>query len=227
MTDGVHHGIVEGIPAGSRYGFRATPDHEALPLSMPATDFDARGEQPLLLDPYGRAVDEREDFITSVRMDSDFDWGNDRGPRTPWRNTIIYEAHVRGQTKLHPDVPEDLQGTYAGLAHPAMIEHLIAPGDHRRPAPAGALPRGRTAPAEPRHDELLGLQHGRVLRPAPRLRHPGRAGRGRRRPSRTSSRAWSSCCTPPGWRSSSTSSTTTRPRAAGTAGPSASAAWAR
>ncbi len=128
VTDGVHHGIVEGIPAGSRYGFRATPDHEALPLSMPATDFDAGGEQPLLLDPYGRAVDEREDFITSVRMESDFDWGNDRGPRIPWRNTIIYEAHVRGQTKLHPDVPEDLQGTYAGLAHPAMIEHLIALG---------------------------------------------------------------------------------------------------
>ncbi|MDR7084992.1 glycogen operon protein [Arthrobacter ginsengisoli] len=128
VTDGVHHGIVEGIPAGSRYGFRVTPDHEALPMSMPAPDFDASGEQPLLLDPYGRAVDEREDFITSVRMESRFDWGNDRGPRIPWRNTIIYEAHVRGQTKLHPDVPEDLQGTYAGLAHAAMIEHLIALG---------------------------------------------------------------------------------------------------
>ncbi|AOT03484.1 glycogen debranching protein GlgX [Arthrobacter sp. U41] len=128
VTDGVHHGIVEGIPAGSRYGFRATPDHEALPLSMPAPDFDESGGQPLLLDPYGRAVDERGEFITSVRMESGFDWGNDRGPRVPWRNTIIYEAHVRGQTKLHPDVPEALQGTYAGLAHPAMIEHLIALG---------------------------------------------------------------------------------------------------
>ena len=68
VTDGVHHGIVEGIPAGSRYGFRASPEHEALPLSMPATDFDAAGEQPLLMDPYGRAVDEREGLITSVRV---------------------------------------------------------------------------------------------------------------------------------------------------------------
>src|SRR4051812_49569984 len=56
-TDGVHHGIVEGIPAGSRYGFRASPQPEALPLSMPGTDFDAVGVQPLLMDPYGRAVD--------------------------------------------------------------------------------------------------------------------------------------------------------------------------
>ncbi|MCU1532302.1 MAG: glgX [Arthrobacter sp.] len=128
VTDGVHHGIVEGIPFGSRYGFRASSDHEALPLSMPTGNFDLAGEQPLLLDPYGRGVDERDDFITSVRMAGDFDWGEDRGPRVPWRNTIVYEAHVRGQTKLHPDIPEDLQGTYAGMAHPAMIEYLSALG---------------------------------------------------------------------------------------------------
>ncbi|WP_264356101.1 glycogen debranching protein GlgX [Pseudarthrobacter sp. MM222] len=128
VTNGVHHGIVEGLPVGSRYGLRPSPDHEALPLSMPAVDFDAAGDQPLLLDPYGRAVDQRENFITNVRMISDFDWGVDSSPRIPWRNTIIYEAHVRGQTMLHPDVPEHLQGTYAGLAHPAVIEHLIALG---------------------------------------------------------------------------------------------------
>lgn len=129
LASGVHYGIVEGIPAGTRYGFRASPEHEALPMSMPAMDFDADGEQPLLLlDPYGRAVDERDGFLTSVRMAGDFDWGADRKPQTPWRNTIIYEAHVRGQSKLHPDIPEDLQGTYAGMAHPAMIEHLISLG---------------------------------------------------------------------------------------------------
>jgi glycogen operon protein len=128
VTDGVHHGIVEGIPAGSRYGFRATPLHEALPLSMPTMDFDLGGAQPLLLDPYGRGVDERDEFITSVRMAAGFDWGADREPRVPWRNTIIYEAHVRGQTMLHPDIPEHLRGTYAGMAHPAMIEHLVALG---------------------------------------------------------------------------------------------------
>ncbi|QDY89244.1 glycogen debranching protein GlgX [Arthrobacter sp. UKPF54-2] len=127
VTDGVHHGIVEGLPAGSRYGLRASPE-DALPLPVPAMDFDDDGEQPLLLDPYGRGVDERGSFITNVRMSSDFDWGVDSAPRTPWRNTIIYEAHVRGQTMLHPDIPEHLQGTYAGMAHPATVEHLISLG---------------------------------------------------------------------------------------------------
>ncbi|QDW28845.1 glycogen debranching protein GlgX [Arthrobacter sp. KBS0702] len=127
VTDGVHHGIVEGLPVGSRYGLRASPE-DALPLPVPAMDFDDDGEQPLLLDPYGRGVDERDGFITNVRMAGDFDWGVDSGPRTPWRNTIIYEAHVRGQTMLHPDIPEHLQGTYAGMAHPATVEHLISLG---------------------------------------------------------------------------------------------------
>ncbi|MEQ4520166.1 glycogen debranching protein GlgX [Pseudarthrobacter sp. B907] len=128
VTDGVHHGIVEGLPAGSRYGLRVSPE-DALPLPVPAMDFDDDdGEQPLLLDPYGRGVDEHGNFITNVRMAGDFDWGVDSAPRTPWRNTIIYEAHVRGQTMLHPDIPEHLQGTYAGMAHPATVEHLISLG---------------------------------------------------------------------------------------------------
>ena len=54
-----------------------------------------------------------------------FDWGNDRPPRTPYHQSVIYEAHVRGLTKLHPAVPEDQRGTYAGLAHPAIIEYLL------------------------------------------------------------------------------------------------------
>ena len=95
---------------------------------MPTLDLDDDGGQPLLLDPYGRAVDQREGFLTNVRMAADFDWGSDARPRTQWRNTIIYEAHVRGQSMLHPDVPEELRGTYAGMAHPAIIEHLKSLG---------------------------------------------------------------------------------------------------
>ena len=53
-----------------------------------------------------------------------FDWGNDRQPRIPYHQSVIYEAHVRGLTKLHPAVPKEQRGTYAGLAHPAVIEHL-------------------------------------------------------------------------------------------------------
>ena len=60
----------------------------------------------------------------SVVVDTQFTWGNDSWPDTPWHETVIYEMHVRGFTQRHPDIPEDLRGTYAGLAHPAAIEHL-------------------------------------------------------------------------------------------------------
>ncbi|MET3143069.1 UNVERIFIED_ORG: glycogen operon protein [Arthrobacter sp. UYEF10] len=128
VTHGVHHGIVEDFPYGSLYGFRATSKAETLPLAVPVIDLDDDGGQPLLLDPYGRAVDQGEGFLTSVRMAGDFDWRNDERPRTQWRNTIIYEAHVRGQSMLHPDVQEELRGTYAGMAHPAIIEHFKSLG---------------------------------------------------------------------------------------------------
>jgi pullulanase/glycogen debranching enzyme len=128
ITNDVHHGIVDGFPVGSRYGFRSSSEDDALPVSVPTVAFDDDGEQPLLLDPYGRAVDQSDGFLSNVRMSSGFDWGGDRSPHVSWRNTIIYEAHVRGQSMLHPDIPEDLRGTYAGMAHPAMIEHLTGLG---------------------------------------------------------------------------------------------------
>ncbi|MBT2520715.1 glycogen debranching protein GlgX [Arthrobacter sp. ISL-28] len=130
VSNGVHYGLVEGFPVGSRYGFRAAPEGEVLPLSVPTVNFDDAdgGRQRLLLDPYGRAVDQRNGFLTSIRMSTDFDWGADERLHTPWRNTIIYETHVRGQSMLHPDIPKPLRGTYAGMAHPAMIEHLTGLG---------------------------------------------------------------------------------------------------
>ncbi len=57
-------------------------------------------------------------------IDTAFDWGTDRSPAIPWRDTVIYELHVRGFTKLHPDVPEKLRGTYLGLAQPPVLEYL-------------------------------------------------------------------------------------------------------
>ncbi len=57
-----------------------------------------------------------------------FDWGDDRAPRIPYHETVIYEAHVRGLTKRHPALPESERGTYAGLAHPAVLEHLTELG---------------------------------------------------------------------------------------------------
>ncbi len=63
-----------------------------------------------------------------VLVDSHFDWADDAPPGTAWSDTVIYEAHVRGLTRLHPQIPEPLQGTYAGLAHPAVLDHLRALG---------------------------------------------------------------------------------------------------
>src|SRR5262249_9431861 len=60
----------------------------------------------------------------SVVADPFFDWGDDRSPRTPWDMTVIYEVHVKGFTANHPDVPEELRGTFLGLAHPAVVAYL-------------------------------------------------------------------------------------------------------
>ena len=61
----------------------------------------------------------------SVVANPYFDWSNDRPPRTPYHQSVIYEAHVRGLTMQHPAVPAGQRGTYAGLAHPAVVEHLL------------------------------------------------------------------------------------------------------
>ena len=115
-------------------------------------------------------VDSLGHTMTSVVINPFFDWATDRAPRTPYHETVIYEAHVKGMTQTHPGIPEALRGTYAGLAHPAIIDHLkslnvtaieLMPVHqflHDQPAAgAGAA-------------KLLGLQHLRVLRPAQPVR---------------------------------------------------------
>ncbi len=72
-------------------------------------------------------IDERDSAPfapKSVVIDQWFDWDGDRRLSIPWEDTIIYELHVKGMTKLHPELPEETRGTYAGLTHPAVIEHL-------------------------------------------------------------------------------------------------------
>jgi glycogen debranching enzyme GlgX len=130
-TLGVWHGRVAGVSAGQLYGFRAhgpwEPEHGL--RFNPAK---------LLLDPYARAIcggyDPREltypdadsapHVPRSVVVGDGFDWGDDRPPAVPWSDTVIYELHVRGFTRRHPDVPAELRGTYAGLAHPAVVGYL-------------------------------------------------------------------------------------------------------
>ncbi|WP_118914982.1 glycogen debranching protein GlgX [Mycobacterium shigaense] len=69
-------------------------------------------------------IDSLGHTMTSVVINPFFDWAFDRAPLTPYHETVIYEAHVKGLTQTHPGIPESLRGTYAGLAHPAIIDHL-------------------------------------------------------------------------------------------------------
>ncbi|HET9874284.1 MAG TPA: glycogen debranching protein GlgX, partial [Mycobacterium sp.] len=85
-------------------------------LAAAAHDPDDAGTPPL--------VDSLGHTMTSVVINPFFDWASDRSPHTPYHETIIYEAHVKGMTQTHPGIPEELRGTYAGLAHPVIIDHL-------------------------------------------------------------------------------------------------------
>ena len=105
--DGIWSGYVPAVPPGSTYGFHVDS------LSSLETD------------PYARAHVLMDGELKGVLVnDSAFDWENDSHPRTPMTDSVIYEAHVRGLTMRHPDIPEELRGTYAGLAHPVMIDYL-------------------------------------------------------------------------------------------------------
>jgi isoamylase len=144
---GIWHGYVYGVRPGARYGYRVHAPYD------PRTGVRSNPNK-LLLDPYAKAVDgevqwgqavypfDRADDDDTVRNDDDsapsmpksividrrFEWGGDRAPRRPWNKTIIYETHVKGLTATHPDVPPELRGTYAGLAHPAVIDYLTGLG---------------------------------------------------------------------------------------------------
>ncbi len=110
------------------------------PLLRPGTPYAIQVDGPhgsgntfnprsLLVEPYSKGlVTARYEDYRSVVVDTSFDWGGVAKPAVPLDRTVIYEGHVRGLTKRHPDVPPALHGTYAGLAHPAMIEHFLSLG---------------------------------------------------------------------------------------------------
>ncbi|TML90123.1 MAG: glycogen debranching protein GlgX [Actinobacteria bacterium] len=146
VTAHVWHGYVPGVAPGQHYGYRVHGPYD------PGWGLRFNPAK-LLVDPYARAIDRVADWDDaiygytrgaaddvadprdsaahvpwSVVVDASFPWGDDRQPRTPWHETVIYETHVRGFTARHPDVPDALRGTYAGLAHPAAIGHLTGLG---------------------------------------------------------------------------------------------------
>ncbi len=141
----VWHAYVPSIEPGQRYGYRVHGPYE------PREGLRCNPNK-LLLDPYSKAIDGTFDWNQSLfsytfgdpesRNDDDsaasmpksvvinpyFDWGNDRPPEHHYADTVVYEAHVKGLTQTHPDIPEQLRGSYAAVAHPVMIEHLKSIG---------------------------------------------------------------------------------------------------
>jgi isoamylase len=141
----VWHGYLPRVAPGQRYGFRVHGPYK--PSEGHRCD-----PSKLLLDPYAKAIEgaiswdqalfsytfgnERKrntknsapHAMKSVVINPYFDWQDDRPPRRPYHETVIYEAHVKGLTQTHPDVPDEIRGTYAGLGHPAMVEHLTSLG---------------------------------------------------------------------------------------------------
>jgi len=141
----VWHAFIPTIQPGQRYGFRVhgpfdpTSGHRCNPAK-------------LLLDPYAKAIDGQIDLdkslfsyeltdplkfnaedslghtMLSVVINPFFDWGHDRPPRHEYHNSIIYEAHVKGLSMTHPDVPDNIRGTYAAIGHHAIIDHLVGLG---------------------------------------------------------------------------------------------------
>ncbi len=143
QTNQVIHGYVPGVGPGALYGFRVNGPW--------APERGLRfNPNKLLVDPYAKAITGKPDWSAplvghdghgrpdgrdsaygvpkAVVVNDDFDWAGDRRPEVIWRRAVIYEAHVKGLTALHPAVPEAQRGTYAGLAHPAVIEHLVKLG---------------------------------------------------------------------------------------------------
>ncbi len=144
----VWHGYFLGVEPGQRYGFRVHGPYEP-------QNGHRFNPNKLLIDPYAQAIagdvtsgqptfgycwntegddlsynedDSAKSMPKCVVVDTTFDWEGDRLPQIPWNETVIYETHVKGFTKLHPKVPKKLRGTYAGLAHPAAVKHLKSLG---------------------------------------------------------------------------------------------------
>ncbi len=117
---GVWQVTTAALRPGVRYALRVDGPHG------PGQTFNPR---TLLLDPYSKGlVAAGFENWRSVVVDESFDWGGVAKPAVPLDQTVIYEAHLKGLSKRHPLIPPALHGTYAGLAHPAMIDHLLTLG---------------------------------------------------------------------------------------------------
>jgi glycogen operon protein len=148
QTDQVWHAYLPEVLPGQLYGYRVHGPYEP----QQGHRFNP---SKLVLDPYAKSIgrdvrwadelfayrlgdpetdlsfDDRDSAASAplaVVIDPAFTWGDDRPPRIPWHKTVIYELHVKGFTQRHPEVPERLRGTYAGLASESVVKHLASLG---------------------------------------------------------------------------------------------------
>ncbi len=153
LTDRMHgtwYGFLEGVRPGQRYGLRVDGPwrpaeglrHNPAKLLLDPYARGIEGEVSWRPEVFGHQVDDTlkgDDVIISpldsaaamprcVVVEDTFDWGDDRPPRRPLAESVVYEAHVRSLTMLHPDVPDHIRGTYAGMCHPSVLAHLTSLG---------------------------------------------------------------------------------------------------
>ena len=184
-TDKVWHAYLPDVLPGQLYGYRVhgpfdpakghrfNPNKVVLDPYAKLIGRDVRWADTL----FGYKLDDPEADLSfddrdsasvaplAAVIDPAFTWGDDRPPRTPWHKTLIYELHVKGFTQLNPHVPENLRGSYAGLASESAIKHLTDLGVtavellpvHHHFDDRHLIEKGL--------QELLGLQHAGLLRP--------------------------------------------------------------
>src|SRR4249920_2712175 len=142
MTALCWHGYVPDVRPGQRYGFRVhgpwdpdnghwcNPNKVLLDPYAKALDGEWTWNEAVFPYMFGAAESSRNDLDSApfvpkgIVVNPFFDWGSDRRPNTPWHRTVVYETHVKGFTKCHPEIPEEIRGTYAGMAHPAAVKYL-------------------------------------------------------------------------------------------------------
>ena len=144
-TDQIWHVYIPGLWPGQHYGYRVQGPYDP-------PEGHRFNPNKLLMDPYAKSIagliewsdamfgyrigapdadlsmdsrDNAGNMPKCVVIDSAFTWGGDRPLKTPWEKTVIYEAHVKGMTARHPDVPDHMRGTYSALTTPAVIDHLV------------------------------------------------------------------------------------------------------
>jgi isoamylase len=140
----IWHAYVPKLKPGQLYGYRVYGPYEP-------QNGHRFNPNKLLIDPYAKALSGKVEWNNaifgyevgspeedlsfseedsapympkSVVIDPSFNWENDKAPKIPYHKSIIYEAHVKGLTQLHPDIPENIRGTYSAIAHPAIIQYL-------------------------------------------------------------------------------------------------------